>query len=35
VDEHVKLHQGHVWVEDRPDGEKGACFIIELPVVEV
>lgn len=34
VDEHVKLHQGRVWVDDRPDGEPGACFVIELPTVE-
>lgn len=33
VVEHVKLHQGRVWVEDRPDGQKGACFVIELPTV--
>ena len=31
VDEHVKLHRGRVWVEDRHDGLEGACFIIELP----
>jgi signal transduction histidine kinase len=31
VDEHVKLHRGRVWVEDRHDGTEGACFIIELP----
>lgn len=31
VDEHVKLHGGRVWVEDRRDGTPGACFIIELP----
>jgi signal transduction histidine kinase len=34
VDEHVRLHGGHVWVEDRPDGEPGARFVVELPVVE-
>ena len=22
VDEHVRLHGGRVWVEDRPDGER-------------
>lgn len=31
VDEHIKLHRGRVWVEDRLDGLDGACFIIELP----
>ena len=31
VDEHVKLHGGRVWVEDRLDGEPGARFVIELP----
>ena len=31
VDEHIKLHRGRVWVEDRHDGLDGACFIIELP----
>lgn len=33
VDEHVRLHGGSVWVEDRPDGEPGARFVVELPVV--
>jgi signal transduction histidine kinase len=32
VAEHVALHKGRVWVEDRPDGEDGARFVIELPV---
>jgi signal transduction histidine kinase len=32
VTEHVALHRGQVWVEDRPDGEQGARFVIELPV---
>lgn len=31
VDEHVRLHGGRVWVEDRIDGEPGARFVIELP----
>jgi two-component system, OmpR family, sensor histidine kinase MtrB len=31
VDEHVRLHSGRVWVEDRADGEQGARFVIELP----
>ena len=30
VDEHVRLHRGRVWVEDRPGG--GARFVVELPV---
>jgi two-component system, OmpR family, sensor histidine kinase MtrB len=34
VEEHVKLHGGRVWVEDRPDGLSGARFVIELPVSE-
>ena len=32
VDEHVALHKGRTWVEDRPDGEAGARFVVELPV---
>jgi len=35
VDEHVKLHHGRVWVEDRHDGLEGSCFIIELPAERV
>jgi signal transduction histidine kinase len=31
VDEHVRLHGGRVWVEDRADGGQGARFVIELP----
>jgi two-component system sensor histidine kinase MtrB len=31
VAEHIRLHGGAVWVEDRADGEKGARFVIELP----
>ena len=34
VDEHVRLHGGSVWVDDRLDGEPGARFIVELPLVE-
>jgi signal transduction histidine kinase len=34
VAEHVRLHGGRTWVEDRPDGEPGARFVVELPVVE-
>jgi signal transduction histidine kinase len=35
VDEHVRLHGGRVWIEDRRDGEEGARFVIELPVAEL
>ena len=31
VAEHVRLHGGSVWVEDRADDEKGSRFVIELP----
>jgi signal transduction histidine kinase len=31
VDEHIRLHDGRVWVEDRSDGQQGARFVIELP----
>ncbi|MBA3286957.1 MAG: HAMP domain-containing histidine kinase [Acidimicrobiia bacterium] len=31
VDEHVRMHGGRVWVEDRLDGRPGARFVIELP----
>jgi signal transduction histidine kinase len=31
VDEHIRLHDGRVWVEDRSDGATGARFVIELP----
>jgi signal transduction histidine kinase len=34
VAEHVNLHGGKVWVEDRSDGAEGARFVVELPVVE-
>ena len=32
VAEHVGLHGGRVWVEDRADGESGARFVVDLPV---
>lgn len=32
VAEHVRLQEGRVWVSDRPDGQSGARFIVELPV---
>lgn len=31
VSEHIHLHGGRVWVEDRPDGQMGARFVVELP----
>jgi signal transduction histidine kinase len=31
VAEHVRLHGGQVWVEDREDGRPGARFVVELP----
>ena len=34
VAEHVGLHGGRVWVEDRPNSTPGARFVVELPVVE-
>jgi two-component system sensor histidine kinase MtrB len=34
VREHVQLHGGRAWVEDRPDGERGARFVVELPAVD-
>jgi signal transduction histidine kinase len=35
VDEHVRMHGGRVWVEDRLDGEQGARFVIELLATEL
>jgi two-component system sensor histidine kinase MtrB len=35
VDEHVRMHGGRVWVEDRLDGEPGARFVIELMATEL
>jgi signal transduction histidine kinase len=32
VAEHVRLHGGDVWVEDRADGKQGARFVVVLPV---
>jgi two-component system, OmpR family, sensor histidine kinase MtrB len=31
VDEHVRMHGGRIWVEDRLDGQPGARFVLELP----
>ena len=33
--EHVGLHGGRVWVEDRPNATRGARFVVELPVATV
>ncbi len=35
VDEHVRMHGGRVWVEDRLDGESGARFVIDLMAMEL
>ncbi len=35
VDEHVRMHGGRVWVEDRLDGESGARFVIELMATDL
>ena len=35
VAEHVRMHGGRVWVEDRLDGETGARFVIELDAEEL
>jgi two-component system, OmpR family, sensor histidine kinase MtrB len=35
VDEHVRLHGGRVWVDDRRDGTEGARFVIELPAEQL
>ena len=34
VAEHVNLHGGEVWVEERLDGKEGARFVVQLPVEE-
>jgi len=35
VDEHVRMHGGRVWVENRLDGETGARFVIEMMATEL
>ena len=35
VDEHVRMHGGRVWVEDRLDGQSGARFVIELMATDL
>lgn len=32
VEEHVRLHDGKVWVEDRGDGKPGSRFVVKLPI---
>ncbi len=32
VSEHIRLHDGTVWVIDRPDDKPGARFVIEMPI---
>jgi len=34
VSEHARLQGGSVWVEGRSDGESGARFVLELPIIE-
>jgi signal transduction histidine kinase len=34
VAEHIRLHGGTVWVDDREDGRQGAAFVVELPAVK-
>jgi signal transduction histidine kinase len=34
VVEDLRLHDGRVWVEDRPDGRRGARFVLQLPLPE-
>ena len=33
VAEHVRLHGGRVWVEERSEDSTGARFVVELPVL--
>lgn len=35
VTEHVRVHGGRVWVEDRDGDARGARFVVELPIVVV
>ena len=35
VAEHVGLHGGTIWVEDRTDGKSGARFVARLPIGEI
>lgn len=35
VAEHIRLHEGRVWVTDRLDGKPGARFVVDVPVGDV
>lgn len=35
VDEHIRMHGGRVWIEDRTDFQPGARFVLELPASEL
>ena len=35
VDEHIRMHGGRIWIEDRLDGQPGARFVIELAAEEL
>ncbi|MEM8704852.1 MAG: HAMP domain-containing sensor histidine kinase [Actinomycetota bacterium] len=35
VAEHLGLHGGTIWVEDRADGESGARFVVQIPVGDI
>ena len=35
VAEHVGLNGGTIWVTDRPEGEDGARFVVQLPIGDV
>ena len=35
VAEHVRLHEGRVWVTDRVDNHSGARFVVEFPIGDV
>lgn len=35
VQEHVKLHGGEVWVDDRADGRSGSWFVVRLPIADL
>lgn len=35
VAEHVSLHGGKVWVEDRAAGTSGARFVVDLPILDI
>ena len=35
VAEHVGLHGGEVWVDDRLDGREGARFTVRIPIGDI